>query len=69
MLNSVVTILTSAGVSSVLTAGLLWISKTWMEERLKNSIKSEYDHKIEDHKAILKAEYLNSTAKLWKKRI
>lgn len=43
-------------VSSVLVSGVVvWFSKTWISERLKNAIKNEYDQKLETHKAQLKA--------------
>jgi hypothetical protein len=43
-------------VSSVLVSGVVvWLSKTWISERLKNAIKNEYDQKLEIHKAQLKA--------------
>ena len=47
-------ILTSATVSSILSGLLIWMTKSWIAERLKNSIKSEYDQKLETHKAQLK---------------
>jgi LPS O-antigen subunit length determinant protein (WzzB/FepE family) len=49
-------IITSAGVSVLLTSLLIYLSKTWISERLKNSIKNEYDQKLETHKAQLKAQ-------------
>ena len=52
----IVTVISSAAVSSVLAGGLIWLSKSWISERLKNSIKSEYDQKLETHKAQLKAQ-------------
>ncbi len=51
------TIISSAAVSAALSGLLLWITKTWIAERLKNAIKAEYDTKLESHKAQLKAEY------------
>lgn len=43
-------------VSSALVSGIVvWLSKTWISERLKNAIKNEYDQKLETHKAELKA--------------
>ena len=43
-------------VSSALVSGVvIWLSKTWISERLKNAIKNEYDQKLETHKAQLKA--------------
>ena len=43
-------------VSSALVSGaVVWLSKAWISERLKNAIKNEYDQKLESHKAQLKA--------------
>jgi hypothetical protein len=53
--NLIVQIITSAGVSAALSGILLWLTKTWISERLKNGIKNEYDQKLETHKAQLKA--------------
>lgn len=47
-----VSVITSAAV----TAALVWLVKSWISERLKNAIKSEYDQKLETHKAQLKAQ-------------
>jgi hypothetical protein len=44
-------IIVSAGVTGL----LVWLTKTWISERLKNAIKNEYDQKLETHKAELKA--------------
>lgn len=52
-----VTVISSAAVSAALSGLLLWLTKTWVAERLKNAIKAEYDTKLESHKAQLKAEY------------
>jgi hypothetical protein len=51
------TVISSAAVSASLSGLLLWLTKTWIAERLKNAIKAEYDTKLESHKAQLKAEY------------
>jgi hypothetical protein len=51
------TIISSAIVSSMLAGLVLWLTKAWIGERLKNAIKAEYDSKLETHKALLKAEY------------
>lgn len=51
------TVISSAAVSAALSGLLLWLTKTWIAERLKNAIKAEYDTKLESHKAQLKAEY------------
>lgn len=34
---------------------VIWLTKQWISERLKNAIKNEYDVKLETHKAELKA--------------
>lgn len=51
------TIITSTAVSVALCSLVLWMTKAWIGERLKNAIKAEYDVKLESHKAQLKAEY------------
>ena len=53
----VLTVLSSAAVSAALAGALLWLTKSWIGERLKHSIKSEYDEKLESHKAQLKAQF------------
>lgn len=50
-------IISSAAVSAALVAFMLWMTKAWVSERLKNAIKAEYDTKLESHKAQLKSEY------------
>ena len=52
----VLALLTSAGVSVALTAALVWLSKTWISERVKGAIQHEYEQKIEAYKAELKAQ-------------
>jgi len=49
-------LLSSAAVSAFLSGFLIWLTKAWISERLKNSIKNEYDEKLETHKAQLKAQ-------------
>ena len=49
-------LLSSAAVSAFLSGFLIWLTKSWISERLKNSIKNEYDEKLETHKAQLKAQ-------------
>lgn len=51
-----ITVIASAGVSSALAGLLLWLTKSWISERLKNSIKNEYDQKLETHKSQLKSQ-------------
>lgn len=46
------TILTSTGMS----AFVVWLAKSWISERLKNSIKHEYDEKLETHKIELRSQ-------------
>ena len=50
------TILSSLLASGLLSAALLWLTKNWISERLKNAIKHEYDEKLETHKAQLKSQ-------------
>jgi hypothetical protein len=53
--NSVETVFTSILTASGVSGLLLWLTKTWISERLKSAIKNEYDQKLETHKAQLKA--------------
>lgn len=48
-------VLSSLVTSSALTATLLWLTKTWIGERVKNDIKHQYDQKLETHKAELRS--------------
>lgn len=52
----ILSIITSASVGAFLAGLLLFLAKSWISERLKNAIKSEYDQKLETYKAELKAE-------------
>jgi hypothetical protein len=56
MSETISLILGSATVSTALSGVIIWITKNWISERLKNSIKHEYDLKIEVLKTNLKAE-------------
>ncbi|MEQ1905719.1 MAG: hypothetical protein ABL888_16140 [Pirellulaceae bacterium] len=49
------TVLTSLTASGALAGALLWITRNWLSERLKQSIQHEYGQKLEAHKAALKA--------------
>lgn len=51
------TVISSAAVSVFLASALIWLSKSWISERLKHAIKAEYDEKLESHKAQLKAQF------------
>lgn len=64
MTSFILQLLASAGVSVLLTAALVWLSKSWISERLKNSIKHEYDQKLETHKAQLSAHSAIETERL-----
>lgn len=49
--------ISTALIVSILGTGLInFIFRTWISERMKNTIKSEYDQKLETHKAILKSQ-------------
>lgn len=49
-------IIKSTSISFLLCAVLLWLTRTWLSERIKRSIKYEYDSKIELIRTILKLE-------------
>ena len=51
------TILTSLVASGAFTGALIWLTKSWISERLKNSIKHEYDQRLAAFQAQLKAEH------------
>ncbi len=52
-----VSVLSSVLVSGLLVGALIFLSKTWIGERIKREIESEYAAKLEIHKAQLKAAY------------
>jgi hypothetical protein len=56
VINFAVQLITSAAISSLLAAAIVWLAKSWITERLKHAIKNEYDEKLETHKAQLKAQ-------------
>jgi hypothetical protein len=53
--SDVLTFVISLATSGVASAVVVWIARNWISERLKNSIKHEYDQKLEMLKAQLKA--------------
>jgi hypothetical protein len=55
-MNDLITVITSAGVSALLTAVIVFLAKNWISERLRGAIRSEYEQKLETHKAQLKAQ-------------
>ena len=55
-LNSALELLAAAGITSAaVSAFVLWISKEWLTEKIRARIKSEYEEKLETHKAQLRA--------------
>lgn len=50
------TIITAILSSFTITGILLWLMRSWISERLKNSIRYEYDQKLESHKSQIKYE-------------
>ena len=57
MADLITSIVSSVTLSGILCGAIVWLSRTWITERLKNAIKNEYDEKLESHKAKLKAEH------------
>ena len=55
MNETITTILWSAPLSAVLVTVLIWMVRSWLVERLGNSIRHEYNKDLEQHKAKLKA--------------
>jgi len=55
-MDFIVSIISSASVSSLLAIAVVWLSRNWLSERLKRSIEHEYAQKLVAHKSILKAE-------------
>ncbi|HEY8899697.1 MAG TPA: hypothetical protein VIM61_04745 [Chthoniobacterales bacterium] len=49
-------IIESIFASAVTSGALIWLTKSWISERLKRSIQHEYDQKLESYKVTLKAE-------------
>lgn len=48
------TILTAIVSSTLVTGVIVWLTKSWISERLKNAIRHEYDQKLESHKSQLR---------------
>lgn len=46
-------VLTSASVAAALMGGVIWLLREWIGERLKSSIKHEYDREIEHYKSVV----------------
>lgn len=58
------TILTSVTASGAFSAAIVWLAKSWISERLKTSIKHEYDQKLASFHAQLKAKQETELEKL-----
>lgn len=56
-MEMIITLLSSAAVSGSTAAILIFLARTWMSERIKQSIKHEYDVLLEQYKHELKAEH------------
>ena len=56
MTDMILTVISSVTISGLLTAGLIFLCKSVISERLKNAIKNEYDLKLENYKNKLKFE-------------
>ncbi|MFF5867607.1 hypothetical protein [Pseudomonas sp. NPDC012596] len=56
LINFALTTLATAGVTTVLLAALGWLLRTWIGERLKASIKHDYDERLERLKSELKVQ-------------
>lgn len=46
VMNTLITIFMSGGFSTILCAGLVWLFRTWIGERMKSAIRYEYDEKL-----------------------
>ena len=57
-------LLTSIGGMTVLAAVLGWLGKKWIGARIENSVRHEYDVKLETHKATLQQEVTEAVRKL-----
>lgn len=64
MSEFVLTLIASTSASSVLAGVLIWLTRTWLSERLHQSIRHEYNEKLESLKARLSAEADKNTAML-----
>lgn len=50
------TVVSSSVVSGVISVAVVFLTKTWISERLKSSIQHEYSQKLESFKATVKAQ-------------
>ena len=52
----VIQIVTSAGVAGLVAVMAVWITRLWLTEGIKNSIRIQYEEKLETHKSQLRAQ-------------
>lgn len=52
----VIQLISSAGVASAAALLIVWLTRLWLSEGIKNSIRTQYEEKLETHKAQLKAQ-------------
>ena len=52
----VIHIVTSGGVAGLVAVLAVWITRLWLTEGIKNSIRIQYEEKLETHKAELRAQ-------------
>lgn len=52
----VIQVVTSAGVAGLVSFLAVWITRLWLTEGIKNSIRIQYEEKLETHKAQLRAQ-------------
>jgi hypothetical protein len=55
--DSIITLVSSVTVSGLLTAALIFLSKSWIAQRLKSAIEHEYAEKLATYQAQLRAEH------------
>jgi len=53
----ILTVLSSATASGILAAGLVFLAKSWISQRIKSAIEHEYAEKLESYRAQLKSEH------------
>jgi hypothetical protein len=63
-MDNLITIVSSGVVSVASSGALIWLSKSWISERIKGAIQHEYDQKLETHKAQLQSRNEIEIAKL-----
>jgi hypothetical protein len=63
-MSEIITFISSVGGSALLSAGLVFLARNLISERLKNAIAHEYNQKLETHKAQLRRDYDKEIEKL-----